>query len=333
MLVDIVNEQVKYADVEIIIINKSYNTALLKTIDSNIKVHLINRKPGDLNPLKLIKINKLIYYNQPHVIHAHNHNIVNLIWPLHKATTCLTVHDTGISTTNLNKYDKLFAISEAVKKDISLRGGPETKVVYNGIKIDKVKQALNKPNNNLFKIVQISRLDFRKKGQNILLNAVSILKNERGYTNFSVDFIGEASNVEDKIFLDFLVKDLGIENCTNFLGPKDRSYIYENLTNYDLLIQPSYYEGFGLTIVEAMAAKVPVLISQIDGPMEVINSGKYGLFFKVGNYTECANKIEEVITKRIIIDKYFLDKSYSYCKENFNIEKTATNYLSLYKDV
>lgn len=54
---------------------------------------------------------------------------------------------------------------------------------------------------------------------------------------------------------------------------KNQEWIYHNLCNFDLFIQPSRFEGFGLTVAEAIAAKVTVLVSNIQGPMEIIDDG------------------------------------------------------------
>ena len=55
-----------------------------------------------------------------------------------------------------------------------------------------------------------------------------------------------------------LVQEYNLNSYISFLGSKDTHYIEQHLKDYDLLVQPSRIEGFGLTVAEAMAAKVPV---------------------------------------------------------------------------
>ena len=54
-----------------------------------------------------------------------------------------------------------------------------------------------------------------------------------------------------------------------FLVKQTQDYVAAHLTDYDLFVQPSRWEGFGLTVAEAMAAGVPVLVSEGQGPAEV----------------------------------------------------------------
>lgn len=68
-----------------------------------------------------------------------------------------------------------------------------------------------------------------------------------------------------------------LEDHVIFEGLKEQAWIYENLCRYDLFIQPSRYEGFGLTVAEAISAKVPVLVSNIEGPLEIIDGGRLGM--------------------------------------------------------
>ena len=144
--------------------------------------------------------------------------------------------------------------------------------------------------------------------------------------NIQLDIIGEGNSEE---YLKNLTTKYNLIDQIRFLGLKDRNYIYEHLKDYDLLIQPSLNEGFGLTVAEGMAAKIPVLVSDIDGPMEVIGSGKYGFFFKVGNAEKLA---EQYIYSTERLEK-IINNAYIFVKYNFDIQSTACNYIKQYKTI
>ena len=329
MLVDIVNEQCKTNKVELIIVNNVVNKALIVKINDHVKIHFLNRKPGSRNPFPILKFNYIVFKINPTVIHFHNHNAINLLQLKTKAFICLTIHSLNVPIINLYKFKKLFSISNAVQEDIFLRSGINSVVVYNGIRFEDIEINRNYTKTEKFKIIQVSRLDHENKGQDILMKAINILVNQKGINNIQLDFIGEGSSLE---YLKNLAIELNIENYVNFLGMKTRGFIYKELKHYQLLVQPSLFEGFGLTIVEGMAAKIPVLVSDIDGPMEIINNGRHGFHFKTGDENSCANQLYEIINDYHadkIMDK--TNEAYSHAKENFNIQKTAQNYIKNYE--
>jgi glycosyltransferase involved in cell wall biosynthesis len=249
-----------------------------------------------------------------------------------KVPKVLTAHDTGIQLiAAVNNFDALFTISEAVKTDLSERY-PEmrTTTIYNGIVFKDVVQKFcydQQP----FRMLQISRLYHKKKGQDILLKALQHVNTVLGAGEVTVDFIGDGTSMQ---YLVGLAEDLGISKWCQFLGERPRSYIYENLHTYDLLVQPSRFEGFGLTVVEAMAAQVPVLVSDIEGPMEIIKNGQYGYFFRSEDSEDCAKKIVDII--RLPKDQGFkreMEGICAYARDNFDISLTAARYLHEYRKI
>ena len=174
--------------------------------------------------------------------------------------------------------------------------------------------------------MQVGRLDHEIKGHHILIKALKILIYEMNVKNVCVDFIGEGKS---KIFLKEIVKKYQLEKFVNFLGKRERVYIYENLKNYNLLIQPSLYEGFGLTIVEAIAAKVPVLVSNIDGPLEIVESPKFGWIFESQDVNNCTKQILNIYNNYQNIAET-CSNAYNRVKENYHINITVNSYLANY---
>jgi glycosyltransferase involved in cell wall biosynthesis len=326
MLVDIANEQVKYKDVNIVIINSRYNTQLIDKIDKSVGVYFIGRKEGGKNPLPLIKLNLLLLRLKSNVIHCHNDNIIPLLLNKFRKISVLTLHCLGISSKYLNKYEQLISISEAVRSDILNNHNISTSVVSNGIRVEliKIKTHTCKPN-ALFKIICVGRLDNEIKGQNIAVEALKILKDKKIIVH--LDLIGEGSS---RKFLEELIVKYKLDSQVNLLGHRDRDFIYKHLNSYDLLIQPSLHEGFGLTVTEGMAARIPVLVSNVDGPMEIIDNGKYGYYFKSGSAEDLANKIEDIYKLSNEAINVMTSKAYTRAVNSFDIRKTANAYLKLY---
>jgi glycosyltransferase involved in cell wall biosynthesis len=330
MLVDIVNEQVLKVDVNLVIINDSYNKELVQKIDNKVKVYFINRKEGSRNPFNVIKLNALLYYLKADIIHCHNHNIIPLFLSIFRRKAILTLHCMGIPTIYLIKYIKLFAISKAVKSDILERSNIISEVIYNGIHNDIIQVREKQPFVRIFKIVQIGRLDHAIKGQHLVIEAIHTLKTQ-GLNNIQFDLIGTGNS---ELFLKELVAKYELEKEINFLGLRNRNYIYSHLKNYDLLIQPSLFEGFGLTIIEGMAAKLPVLVSDTNGPIEIIENGKYGYFFKRNDSENLSLSLKALIESYSLNEtSQKIEKAYLHVCDSFSINKTSQQYLEQYFNI
>ena len=96
-------------------------------------------------------------------------------------------------------------------------------------------------------------------------------------------------------------------------------------------IQPSTHEGFGLTVAEIIAAKVPVLVSDIEGPMEIIDYGKFGMYFKSKDIDDLADKLEIVLQGKYDYSK--VDQAYQHVSTNYSVQNTANKYIEEYKKV
>ncbi len=332
MLRNIADEQVKTGhDVSIIVINDIVNGELRETLDSRINFICLKRKVGSRCPLHIFRLNRAIRAIAPDIIHLHYSSIARyLIDPLHRLKVCVTLHAmcTRQNSEYLYKTKHIYAISDVVREDIREKTGLDSETVYNGIKPELIKTRKEslRPGKE-FKIVQVSRLVHTIKGQHILLKAVSQLV-DKGYRNIRLDFIGEGESLE---CLSGMAKEAGIENNVRFLGAQSQSYIFTHLCEYDLFVQASLYEGFGLTVAEAMAAKVPVLVSETDGPMEVIDYGRCGYSFKNGDAEDCADKIEMFINGRN--DAGITEAAYKRVLDTFDVKVTAADYISKYKEI
>lgn len=331
MLHNIANEQVALRQkIFILVINDIINNELKNSLDPRVKFICLKRKVSSTSILPFIKLNYLLFKINPDIIHLHYSSIARFIFIpslLHK--TCVTQHDVCNKQNSkyLYKCKRIYAISNIVKSDIKKWTDLDSEVVLNGIDVDKIKhQKYSQTNTKLFKIVQVSRLMHEKKGQHILIKAVNKLIRQ-GYNQIRLDFIGDGASHE---YLEELVKELDIKENVRFLGNKDQSYIYEHLCDYNLFVQPSIYEGFGLTVTEAMAAKIPVLVSENQGPLEIIDYGKYGYSFKNKDIDDCATKIETFLNGQN--DKNMLEKAYRRVQEMYNVKITAKTYLKKYKE-
>lgn len=330
MLLDIMRCQADMGHkIVLILVNNKHDEELMRRIDNRVIVKYINRPKGSKNPWYLIKLNYNLRKYKPNVVHVHNVKALGLLFNVSRINTVFTAHCLGISDSLIRKAKQVCVISETVGSDVASMHKIKPIVVYNGIETKAINnQASNKGNNGCFNLVQVGRMSKETKGQDILIKAVAMLK-KKDINDITVDFIGDGVSMRE---MKELVVQLDLSSTVNFRGALSRQDIYNELCQYHLLVQPSRDEGFGLTIAEGMAAKVPVLLSSLQGPMEVVANGDYGSIFETENVEDCANRILEIKNN---YDKYktLAEKgAYQYVINNFDIVKTAERYIEVYNN-
>lgn len=175
------------------------------------------------------------------------------------------------------KFDKVVCVSneaqDGFKAVIGDTGNLTT--IYNLIPIDKIiMQAEKEPEIKIkkskFNLVLVGRLLDSAKGQVRLVSVVSRLHNE-GY-DLSLTLVGggaDRQKIKDEI------KRNSSENYICMTGNRENPYPY--IKEADLLVCASYFEGYNLTVAEALILGTPVLSTDCAGPNEILNNGKYGI--------------------------------------------------------
>ena len=326
MLVNIINEQVKSEEVELVIVNNLYYDPLLNKLSPLCKVRFCKRTPGSKNPWPIIKLNYWLLRFSPDVVHHHSCRTSYLVKGRYNMVR--TIHSTRIYSTEYPRMKALFSISESVRDD-TLKQGCDSIVIENGIPTGMFKRKekyIDK--NDCYHLVQVSRLDVSQKGQDILIRAINELVNKRKVTNLHLHFIGEG---DSRTALEKMVSDFNLDGYITFEGVKTQEFLYEHLCDYDCFVQPSRYEGFGLTVAEAMAAGLPVLVSDIEGPMEIIDNGRVGMAFKTEDVSDLADKLEIILGGGY--DYSMIDNAIERVRQKYDVSVTAQKYINEYRRI
>ncbi|MDT8388784.1 MAG: glycosyltransferase family 4 protein [Thiogranum sp.] len=127
-----------------------------------------------------------------------------------------------------------------------------------------------------------------RKGAEVLIEAMNL--------------IGQAHELQlagagaERLRLETTVGDLGLSGRVNFLGAIPPAEVAGLFEQADVLVLPSYSEGRPNILMEAMAAGVPVIGSDIEGISEVISEGENGLLFAAGDAEALAGRLQELIS-------------------------------------
>lgn len=104
----------------------------------------------------------------------------------------------------------------------------------------------------------------------------------------------------DRSAAEFLAMRLGIADRIDFVGKQEN--VNELLGLSDLMLMPSEMESFGLAALEAMACCVPAIATRVGGVPELIDSGKNGLLYEVGDIEGMASGAISVLSDDARLD-------------------------------
>lgn len=231
----------------------------------------------------------------------------------------------------INRFDYICTVSEEMRiqlKEIFPNLTNKQVTIYNPIDFETIESKAYKRENltldeekllNSSYICSVGRLDEGQKDFNTLINAYANLKGENKISEKLV-LVGDGPDREK---LENLVKKLNLENYIIFLGKKSNPYIW--MKNSKAFILSSKYEGLPTVLIEALILDVPSVSSNcLTGPVEILENGKYGELFNIGNIKELEKKILITLNKREKI------KTRDYIEKKFGsgfvaLEKTFKN--------
>jgi len=146
------------------------------------------------------------------------------------------------------------------------------------------------------------------------------------FNDVTLDIVGDGPLREA---LEQQIKGLGIEGRVRLLG--HLSNIPELLSEYDVLLSTSKYEGFGLVAAEAMATGAPVVGPNVAGFNDVVVSEVTGILFdRAGGIEAIVNAIYKMQDPTLRRDLGTRARTHA---ETFSIERSFSQYEDLYREV
>lgn len=221
------------------------------------------------------------------------------------------------------KYKKIICISEAVKESLNnwLKSTKEKSIIVNnGINLEKYENAK-----------KIKKSDFKIKEEDIMLVNVARFSEAKNhlklieamqYTKKDIHlFLIGDGELKDEIKKK--INELNLNNRVHFLGLRDD--VERILKTADIFILTSIYEGFGLAAIEARAAGLPIIISDVPGLTNLFEEREYILKINPNYSKDITEKINYLANnlKKINIKKDDLSV--------YSIETMAKKYLEEYE--
>ena len=310
----------------------------IKFIDVDVKLSIKSN-----NKIKVAELQKLVDNFKPDIIHSHLFaaEIISRSIYYPKAKWFSHFHDNMPQLKNLhlksfldkklitNFYEKQYLL-----KSYKKNGGNEfisisedtnkyaAKVLPEKYKFHYLKNAINYSKFNLEKnqrtdtilnLINIGSFQ-AKKNQQFLIDVVKILKSKK--IRFHLSLLGDG---DFKKQVQLKVNQFGLEKEITLTGNVQN--VTEYLANSDIYVHSAYYEPFGLVLLEAMAASLPVITLDGKGNRDLIEEGKNGYMI----YEQDAEKFADRIIK-LWEDKQKMQEISAYANK-FAKQYDIVNYV------
>jgi glycosyltransferase involved in cell wall biosynthesis len=298
---------------------------------------------GDFSKLKYLKFNKYlktaIESFSPDIIHAHYATSYGILGALSgKHPFILSFWGTDVFDFPkrsfihrlfikfiIKKADILLSASDVMKHEIHKYSGKSVEVVPLGIDTDTYYN-FKKRDNDTFTIGIIKSLETYYGIEN-LIKAFAIIVNQYPNKKFRLLIVGDGSKKED---YKNLVRHLKIESLVEFPGKVNQDVVPVFHNKIDLFVCPSLSESFGVSVLEASACEVPVIVSNVGGLPEVVRHNETGIILQMNNTENLVKAISFFLDNPVKLSE-FGRNGRRFVEEKFNWKDNLKQIDSIYK--
>jgi glycosyltransferase involved in cell wall biosynthesis len=312
----------------------------------NINVHIVPELVREISPFKDFKSAKIIrgiakkYSPDVIALHSSKAGIVGRLAAIGlNIPVAFTVHGwsfaNGVNNNKRRLYvviekifstitdaiitvsaqDKELAISHKVAKD------SQQTVIHNGIPLKNTPPHIYH-DHEIVKMISVARFSEQKDHES-LFKALSLLKDE----NWNLTLVGKGPNLEN---MKNLSKELGLSDKVTFTG--ERLDVDTLLADSDIFVLISNWEGFPISILEAMREGLPVLASDVGGVSESVINGQTGYLVPRGDVDAIKDKLGNFLHDATLRSQ-FGKAGREFFLDNFSFSVMYEKTLCLYQEV
>ncbi len=297
---------------------------------------------GKFNPLAASRLASWLDKNQYNILHSHGYKSDFLAYLTKKKKKDLFIISTPHGWSKeadlklrlyeradrflLKRFDCVVPLSTKLLEGLKADGISSSKLrlILNAVDVEEIDNIASKDLGPYIYVGYIGRL-IESKGLKSLLDAFKILISQ--FHNLRLGFVGKGPFEAELIKM---VRDANIVDKVEFWGYQSNSIAY--LKAFSVFVLPSFSEGIPRCIMEAMAARVPVVASNIEGNRVLVEDKKTGLLFPVGDAKRLADSISYILTNESKA-KEMVENARAKIERDFSAKTMAEAYTRLYNEI
>ncbi|EPY2308998.1 glycosyltransferase family 4 protein [Clostridium sporogenes] len=219
---------------------------------------------------------------------------------------------------------KIVVLSKNFKMDLINRFNLEKDkicIIYNGININEKHIDFH---NKKLQILYMGKLN-ESKGIYDLLKIIPNIYSKYPKVKFIIAGNGEIDRVKH------IVRVTNIEKCTHIVGWIDGKIKDKYLHESSILVMPSHFEAFGISIIEAMKCGLAIVANEVGGIPDIINHDVNGKLVQSGNLKQLEEALGEYIKNEKLTKKIGLMNSEMVKK--FDITNSIRQIQEIYEEL
>ena len=307
--------------------------------------HCTMRMFGEWDLLAGFKLARLCKRKHLTIIHAHSAHALTLgIWTkmFNRSLKLIASRRVDFSIRknvfSILKYDnslvdKIICISEGIRQVLLDDGIPEEKLVtiHSGIDLNRYndthppasfRRDWSIPENHII-VGTVAALTGHKDYPNFLKAAKMVISKLPGVTFMAV---GDGKDEQE---IKSLARELNLDKRFVFTGFQAEVGIF--LKSFDIFVLASKLEGLGTSVLDAIAAGLPVVGTRAGGIPEMIKHNENGLLVEVGNSIALADAIIELVNNKLKREEF--SRNGKKTIQDFDIKNTIKKTISLYEAI
>ncbi|MEJ6737062.1 MAG: glycosyltransferase family 4 protein [Flavobacteriales bacterium] len=221
------------------------------------------------------------------------------------------------------KASKIFSTGNVMAEEIRKYTNKKVEIVSFGINVNKFHPIKRERASSLIEIGVIKSLEYTY-GIDVLIKAIAEVV--QYHQNIRLRIVGGGSLLSE---YKQMVLDLNLSKYVIFVGKLPYDKVVEEYQKLDIFVNPSRFESFGVSILEASSCGLPVIATRAGGQVELVKENDTGLLVEPESAAKLADAMNQLINDEVARVDMGL-KGRRFVVENYTLKSSISSMVSHY---